>query len=593
MQLRRSRNGTIFITLAASALIGAGLVTQALADQEDKGKTLTPIKHLVIIFGENISFDHYFATYPVALNDRGPLFHPKDDTPSINGLTGRLLTNNPNLANPVRLGPADAYTCDLNHDYTDEQKAVNGGLLDRFVQATTGTANGCATDGSTVMNYFDGNTVTALWNYAQHYAMSDNSFDTTFGPSTPGALNLISGQTGNAQVALTFAKGQVATASPLATVTSDPDPPLDDCGADKGGTVTGKGTVQMTGRNVGDLLNLKGISWGWFEGGFAPTSPAVVNPDGSTKAPATCGSAHIQHEFQDRFGNPVLVVPNPTINPFPVPDPGIHTSGTDYSPHHEPFQYYASTRNPHHLPPASAGEIGHNGQANHQYDINDFFAALKAGNLPAGSYVKAARYQDAHPGNSDPLLEQVFIVNVINALQQSEEWGKTAVFIQYDDSDGWYDHVTGPIVNASATNIAGHDNTDTNANDSLIPVLPLSTSTTPASPDAITTSGVCGSPGAGAIPSRCGYGPRLPFLVISPWAKANFVDHTVTDQTSSLRFIEENWGLESIDEPEKPAGQGSFDRLAGSITNMFDFDDKPNSSRLILAPFSGLVVSGN
>jgi phospholipase C len=592
MQLRRSRNGTVFITLAASALIGAGLVTQALADQKDKGKTLTPIKHLVIIFGENISFDHYFATYPVALNDKGPLFHPKDDTPSINGLTGSLLTNNPNLANPVRLGPADAYTCDLNHDYTDEQKAVNGGLLDKFVQATTGTANGCATDGSTVMNYFDGNTVTALWNYAQHYAMSDNSFDTTFGPSTPGALNLVSGQTGNAQVALTFAKGQVATFSP-GTVTSDPDPALDDCGADKGGTVTSKGTVQMTGRNVGDLLNLKGVTWGWFEGGFAPTSAAVVNPDGSTKTPAACASAHIQHEFQDRFGNPVLIVPNPTINPFPNPDPGIHTSGTDYSPHHEPFQYYASTRNPHHLPPASTGEIGHNGQANHQYDINDFFRALKAGNLPAVSYVKAARYQDAHPGNSDPLLEQVFIVQVINALQQSEEWEQTAVFIEYDDSDGWYDHVTGPIVNASATNIAGHDNADTNANDSLIPVLPLSTSTTPASPDAITTSGVCGSPGAGALPSRCGYGPRLPFLVISPWAKANFVDHTVTDQTSSLRFIEENWGLESIDEPKKPAGQGSFDRLAGSVMNMFDFDDKPNSRRLILDRLSGQVISGN
>jgi phospholipase C len=194
-------------------------------------------------------------------------------------------------------------------------------------------------------------------------------------------------------------------------------------------------------------------------------------------------------------------------------------------------------------------------------------------------------------GNSDPLLEQVFIVNVINALQQSEEWAKTAVFIQYDDSDGWYDHVTGPIVNASATNIAGNDNADTNANDSLIPVLPLSTSTMPAMPGLIPTSGVCGSPSAGAIPSRCGYGPRLPFLVISAWAKTNFVDHNVTDQTSSLRFIEDNWGLQSIDEPEKPAGQGSFDRLAGSVMNMFDFDNEPNSRRLILDPLSGQLVA--
>ena len=375
IQYRRHKGRRFLAAFAASTIIGIGFATPILANKKNDTKTTTPIKHVVIIFGENISFDHYFGTYPVALHEELPLFHPRDDTPSVNGLTGSLLTNNPNLANPVRLGPADAYTCDLNHDYTDEQKAVNGGLLDKFVQATTGTANGCATDGSTVMNYYDGNTVTALWNYAQHYAMSDNSFDTTFGPSTPGALNLISGQTGNAQVALTFAKGQVATASPLVTVTSDPDPALDDCGADKGGTVTGKGTIQMTGRNVGDLLNLKGISWGWFEGGFAPTTPAVVNPDGSTKTPAVCASAHIQHQYGTP---PVLIVPNPTINPFPVPVPGIHTSGTDYSPHHEPFQYYASTRNPHHLPPASAGEIGHNGQANHQYDINDFFAALKS-----------------------------------------------------------------------------------------------------------------------------------------------------------------------------------------------------------------------
>ncbi len=178
-------------------------------------------------------------------------------------------------------------------------------------------------------------------------------------------------------------------------------------------------------------------------------------------------------------------------------------------------------------------------------------------------------------------------------MQQSPEWAKTAVFIQYDDSDGGYDHVTGPIMNASATgNIPGQNDTNTNANDSLIPVLPLSNSTTPAAPDTITTSGVCGSPAGGALPGRCGYGPRLPFLVISPWAKVNFVDHTLTDQTSSLRFIEENWGLESIDEFEQPPGQGSFDRLAGTVMNMFDFDDKPNPRQLILNPLNGQVVSG-
>src|SRR5262249_10638050 len=159
---------------------------------------------------------------------------------------------------------------------------------------------------------------------------------------------LISGQTGNGQLALTFANGKVATSMPV-TVTGDPDPALDDCGADAGGTATGKGTVQMQGRNVGDLFNLKGITWGWFEGGFAPTSKAEVNADGATKTPAACASAHIQHQY----GNPpLLIVPNPTINR----GADIHTSGIDYSPHHQPFQYYPSTRNPHHIRPASVAE---------------------------------------------------------------------------------------------------------------------------------------------------------------------------------------------------------------------------------------------
>ena len=100
----RGHKGGLLAALLASTIIATGFATQSLADKKNDAKTTTPIKHLVIIFGENISFDHYFASYPVALNDKGPLFHPKDDTPSINGLTGSLLTNNPNLANPVRLG---------------------------------------------------------------------------------------------------------------------------------------------------------------------------------------------------------------------------------------------------------------------------------------------------------------------------------------------------------------------------------------------------------------------------------------------------------------------------------------------------------
>ena len=153
---------------------------------------------MVVIFQENVSFDHYFGTYPNAANTDGQPFTAAKGTPSVNGLTPELLNHNPNEANPQRLTPSEALTCDQDHDYTPEQLALDGGLMDAFVQNTEVTD--CSppdfTTPGLVMDYYDGNTVTGLWNYAQHFAMSDNMFDTEFGPSTPGALNLISGQTG-------------------------------------------------------------------------------------------------------------------------------------------------------------------------------------------------------------------------------------------------------------------------------------------------------------------------------------------------------------------------------------------------------------
>ena len=159
--------------------------------------TATPIKHLVVIFQENISYDHYFGTYPNATNPQGePKFKAEPNTPSANGLTAALLNNNPNgndTVNPFRLDRSEAVTCDMNHDYSAEQKAYHGGLVDKFVEFTGSDYPGC--NPKQVMGHYDGNTVTALWNYAQHFSMSDNSFGTTFGPSTLGAINLISGQT--------------------------------------------------------------------------------------------------------------------------------------------------------------------------------------------------------------------------------------------------------------------------------------------------------------------------------------------------------------------------------------------------------------
>src|SRR5262249_8296413 len=254
----------------------------------------------------------------------------------------------PNAANPERLdplNPSQVVTCDQDHNYKDEQRAFDMGLMDKFVETLAGSS---CPDKSIVMDYYDGNTVTGLWNYAQHFAMSDNSYSSTFGPSTPGALNLISGQTHGATP---DSAGSVDNG----TIIGDPRPVAanDDC------TIATAAKAAMSGTNVGDLLNKQHITWGWFQGGFKPSSV--------TNGIATCATAHKN-------------IAGATV--------------TDYIPHHEPFQYYTSTANPHHLPPSSVAMIGKPDQANHQYDLSDFWAAVDAGNMPAVSFLKAAAYQD-------------------------------------------------------------------------------------------------------------------------------------------------------------------------------------------------------
>jgi phospholipase C len=544
-----TRKTAAMLALAALILGTTPIPVLAAAHDKDKddARTSTPIKHLVVIFQENVSFDHYFGTYPVAANNSSlePHFHAKANTPTVNGLFGALLSANPNLnpangtgaSNPFRLSRAQAATQDMNHDYGPEQQSFDGGLMDMF-PAFTGTAgpppgpppSAVSTTGQ-VMGYYDGNTVTALWNYAQHFAMNDNSFSTNFGPSTDGAINLISGQTNGAINNLRGTGAVIGDGNGGLTVISDADPAGDKCS-------TGTGEVfSMSGLNIGNLLNSAGLTWGFFEGGFDLT---ITNSDGSTGCGRTTTSAVT----------------------------GVKKA--DYIPHHQPFQYYASTANPSHTRPASIAEIGHNGPANHQYDSHDFFDAVSHGNFPAVSFLKAPGFQDGHPGYSDPLDEQTFIVNTINFLEHTGEWRETAVVILYDDSDGWYDHQIGPMINQSET-----------------------------SADALTSPGHCGT-GALALPGvnpatthaqgRCGYGVRQPFMVISPWARTNFVDHTVTDQTSVIRFIEDNWlGGTRI-------GQGSFDTIANSITQMFDFDQHHDGDRdaddgfLFLDPNTGQPI---
>jgi phospholipase C len=512
--------------------------------QPDFAGTATPIKHVVVIFGENISFDHYWGTYPNALNPAGePRFIAAPGTPTVNGLTPGLLTHNPNAlntangkgaTNPFRLDRSEAFTNDQDHDYTPEQEAFHAGLMDSFPEFT-GTPGpppsappAIVDTTGLAMGYYDGNTVTGLWNYAQRFAINDNSYGTNFGPSTVGAINLVSGQTNGIEDPAGAGSAAIGDGLGGYTDIGDSDPILDTC---SGGTGF---QLSSENQNIGNLLNAQGITWGWFEGGF---DLAIRNSNGTTGCNRSTKSAVT----------------------------GV--TETDFIPHHEPFQYYPSTANPSHARPTSVSNIGRTDQANHQYDINDFYSAVKAGNFPAVSFLKAPGFEDAHAGYSDPLDEQNFVVSVINFLMTTHDWSSTAVFINYDDSDGWYDHQLGQIVNQSAT-----------------------------SADMLTSEGHCGTgtaalpgPGSGTTPvqGRCGYGPRIPLMLISPWAKANFVDHTLTDQSSIIHFIEDNW-LHG-----QRIGQGSFDAISGSLDNMFDFSRKGAPAPYLLNPTTGEPAGGS
>lgn len=194
------------------------------------------------------------------------------------------------------------------------------------------------------------------------------------------------------------------------------------------------------------------------------------------------------------------------------------------------------------MPPISTEEIGHSGPANHQYDLNNFWEAIGSNSLPSVSFIKAPTYLQGHPSSSDPIAEQKFLVDTINRIQKSPDGASSAIILTWDDSGGWYDHDMPLIVNPS----------NDPKNDALFGKYLCNPSQTK---NNINQN------------DKCGYGPRIPILVISQYAKVNFVDHTLTDFASIIKFIEDNWKLGQI-------GNGSFDSIANSLDNMFNFDKK-------------------
>jgi phospholipase C len=164
------------------------------------------------------------------------------------------------------------------------------------------------------------------------------------------------------------------------------------------------------------------------------------------------------------------------------------------------------------------------------------------------------------------------------------------VIVNYDDSDGWYDHVPGPILNPSHSVADNLNNTVFDVADDGTSGLCLAQQDKKKGPPASPPGPSAGSGGSLAgEQGRCGFGPRLPMLVISPWAKTNDVDHNLSDQASIINFVEYNWHLPGIG--------GSFDKILDPLDaqegvkfdlgGMFDFSAPPNNTPYVLNPSTG------
>ena len=388
---------------ASAARPQSGLQAESKPDAGADARTATPIHHLVVIYQENHSFDNYFGTYPLALNPARRTAVPRRTRharPST-GSPRADRTDNPNLASPFRLDRSDEITCDNNHGYVPMQKAYDSGLA-RTSSSSPWARRAPAASPSLTMDYYDGNTVTALWNYAQRFAMSDNNFASTYRPVRSSALNLVCGQTARLRRSAHRPRRRERHA--------DRKPPARPRRLRR----IRRGqpdAMQMTGHNIGDLLNAKDVTWGWFTRRFKPT--ATVNGTASAAASHTnIGGGLTTTTTGERRPVPVLPV---TANPAP------------------PAAEYARPM------------IGRSDQANHQYDLSDFWTAADA-TAPARRLVPHGGELPARATPDTPTrsTSRHFLVDTLNRSAAASVLALHRRGDHWDESDGWYDHVMPP-----------------------------------------------------------------------------------------------------------------------------------------------------
>ena len=493
---------------------------------EIRGLLRQNIKYVFVIFQENRSFDSYFGTFPGA---RGLFSQPEKETP---GFQQYILNTDGTYSqiSPFRLGqeygPWDLD--DVSHAHNpmvEKMDIVNGKpLMDQFALIEEGLhfdtqfpTLAAKQYGELEMAYVDGDIIPFLWNYANKFALFDNIFQTIIGPSSPNAIAMIAGQSGSTQwvkhpnsAAINVAAN--AAASIGVPVEDDPDPlwgsakdPL---------KCTDKQPINPRDNANKAQINLTfaSLPFTLTGGAFELLSRQDLN--------ATADLADLQNDI------PYLT----TLNQASVKW-GWYEEGYDAEPTDKNGVEHTSYIG-HHNGPHYFGYVAANPAISvNLHGLNDFFtdiAADKLGTAGGVFYIRGgfqnqaglaplnsdpkvqAQFQgdDDHPGYSDSQLSEALVAREVNAIAGSPYWNQCAIIITYDESEGDYDHVPPQII--------AYD------------------------PNALALS----------------RGPRIPLLVISPYARAHAISHELGDHNSVIKFINLICGLTPLqDLPDEKEAQ--------------------------------------
>jgi phospholipase C len=500
----------------------------AITSEEKLALIRRHIKYVFVLFQENRSFDFYFASYPGAdglyAGPEGP--RTPDQVP---GFTQQIVDTDGSIGTitPFRI-PASVVTdsgksvpiypadiASVNHSHVGIARKIDldpsgvarntqYALTEEGVTIKDGKPSKAPTlerkqFGELVMAHVDCDTAPFLWRYADRFTLFDHFMDTIVGPSTPNAIAMISGQGGETQwmlhpdAASTGGQGKAA----VVPMTSDPAPywgsPLD---------TANKLRQPQAAKPFGGVsknLTFATLPLSFMGSAIRQTTAADYDP--------AFDLPDVQEDIDKIAGHGVKAVNWGWFQQgydHEINDAAGQASHLGYVAHHNATQYFGYIAN---NPLASA----------HLHGLSEFFDAVEHRKLPdSGVFYVRGGYgniqgwkpqdpnpklatvysgNDDHPGYSDSQISEGLLAEEINAIAASPYWPESAIIITYDESDGLYDHAQPRIRSWDAEHV------------------PLE------------------------------QGPRIPALLISPYAVAHAVSHVPSEHSSIIKFVDELFNL--------------------------------------------------